>query len=194
MTGQAVFDSYEYTGARVAVDLVNALAVDHVSGRPAPDGGQDAHVDAVRAALSVDPASLDRFRPSDAAAFAALGRRLRGIVDALAAGDIDGAAGDLNAMLAEHPAHPHLAKEGGRWRLHHHPDDDALIPMWTAICAEALARAIGEGHENRVGTCAGSECDRAFLDESKNARRRFCTTACQSRVKAAAYRARQRTP
>jgi hypothetical protein len=28
----------------------------------------------------------------------------------------------INAMLADHPAHPHLAKAAGRWRLHHQPN------------------------------------------------------------------------
>ena len=32
--------------------------------------------------------------------------------------------------------------------------------------------------------------DRVYLDASKNGTRRFCSTACQNRVKAAAHRAR----
>ena len=100
------------------------------------------------------------------------------------------AASRLNVLLADHPAHPHLAKEGGRWRLHHHPVDAALVPMYTSICAEGLARIVGAGGGARLGTCEGPACDRVFADVSKNASRRFCSTACQNRVKAAAFRRR----
>jgi predicted RNA-binding Zn ribbon-like protein len=36
------------------------------------------------------------------------------------------------------------------------------------------------------------ECDRVFVDVSRNGTKRFCSTACQNRPKAAAFRARQR--
>ena len=103
-------------------------------------------------------------------------------------GAVDSAAARLNALLLQHPAHPHLAKEDGVWRLHHHPAEVELVPMWTAICAEALARVLGAGEAHRLGTCAA--CDRVFFDVTKNASRRFCSTTCQNRVKAQAYRHR----
>jgi predicted RNA-binding Zn ribbon-like protein len=103
---------------------------------------------------------------------------------------VDAAADHLNGLLAAHPAHPHLAKDDGRWRLHHHPADAALVPMATAICADALGRLIGAGAASRLGTCDSDRCDRVFLDGSKNASRRFCSTTCQNRVKAAAFRRR----
>jgi predicted RNA-binding Zn ribbon-like protein len=42
-----------------------------------------------------------------------------------------------------------------------------------------------------LGTCDSDDCDRVFLDESKNGSRRFCSTTCQNRVKPAAFRRRQ---
>ena len=74
------------------------------------------------------------------------------------------------------------------WRLHHHPADADLVPMATAICAEAVARVIGAGAADRLGTCGADECERVFLDGSKNGSRRFCSTTCQNRVKALARR------
>jgi predicted RNA-binding Zn ribbon-like protein len=65
--------------------------------------------------------------------------------------------------------------------------------MVTAICAEGLARAIGDDDGGRLGTCASDGCDRVFVDRSKNASRRFCSTTCQNRVKAAAFRRRRAT-
>jgi predicted RNA-binding Zn ribbon-like protein len=63
--------------------------------------------------------------------------------------------------------------------------------MTTAICAEGMARMIGADAGNRLGTCGSDDCERVFLDESKNASRRFCSTTCQNRVKAAAFRRRR---
>ncbi len=173
-------DSYADAGALAAVELVNALAV-----APTDDAmGQ------LRRILAVDPPSLDELRSSHVPGFTALAGRLHAVFTALADGDVDGAADRLNQLLLEHPAHPHLAKEDGRWRLHHHPVEADLVPMWTAICAEGLARVVGNGDAHRLGTCAA--CGRVFLDVSKNASRRFCSLTCQNRVKAAAFRARAR--
>jgi predicted RNA-binding Zn ribbon-like protein len=63
--------------------------------------------------------------------------------------------------------------------------------MWTSICAEALARLIGAGYAGRAGLCEDISCGRAFLDTSKNGSRRFCSTTCQNRIKAAAFRQRR---
>jgi predicted RNA-binding Zn ribbon-like protein len=69
--------------------------------------------------------------------------------------------------------------------------DIALVPMWSSICAEGMARMIGAGYGDRFGTCEAPDCDRVFFDLSRNASRRFCSTTCQNRVKAAAFRLRQ---
>jgi len=77
--------------------------------------------------------------------------------------------------------------------LHHHAVDAALVPMWTAICAEGLARMIGAGYSNRFHTCDANDCDCVFFDTSRNGSRRFCSTMCQNRTKTAAFRRRQAT-
>jgi len=187
MTGQQLFASDDQAGVRAAVDLVNAVTLEHASGRPVDAGDPLSRLATV---LAGDPPSLAALGPDDVPAFLALADHLRAVFDDLRDRDVDAAAGRLNDLLADHPAQPHLAREDGRWRLHHHPLDAALVPMWTSICAEGLARAIGDGHADRLGTCAGVDCDRAFLDASKNASRRFCSTACQNRTKAAAFRRR----
>jgi predicted RNA-binding Zn ribbon-like protein len=65
--------------------------------------------------------------------------------------------------------------------------------MWTSICAEAMARLIASGHAHRLGTCEDAECNRVFVDVSRNGSRRFCSTTCQNRIKTAAFR-RRRSP
>jgi predicted RNA-binding Zn ribbon-like protein len=190
MTGQAEIASYEEAGVGFAIDLVNALAIDHAFGRPIVDRDLFA---SIRQILEVDPPSLALLRKRHVDEFVELARQLRLVFGNLDRGDVDAAAGRLNTLLAAHPAAPHLAKEDGQWRLHHHPVDAALVPMMTAICAEGLARVIGTGGSHRLGTCGSAGCERVFLDESKNGSRRFCSTTCQNRVKAAAFRRRQVT-
>jgi predicted RNA-binding Zn ribbon-like protein len=184
VTGQVILDSYSDTGLLVAVELVNALA----SGR-AVDRGKAPPV--IARVLAVDRPSIDLLRDGDAPGFLRLARALRPVFQDLQHRDVDAAAARLNDLLSKHPAHPHLAKEQGRWRLHHHPADIALVPMWTATCAEAMARMLGAGHADRFGICEAPGCDRVFFDVSKNGSRRFCSTTCQNRVKAAAFRLRR---
>ncbi len=171
-----------------AVELVNQLTARDPEGRALP---KERVLHALTRILAVDPPSVARLSRADAPGFLALARSLRELFHDLDRGDVDGAAGRLNGLLSSHPAHPHLAKEDGRWRLHHHPSDVALVPMWTSICAEAMARMLGYGHADRFGVCAARDCDRVFFDHSKNGSRRFCSTTCQNRVKAAAFRRRE---
>jgi predicted RNA-binding Zn ribbon-like protein len=186
MTGQVDLDSYIDAGAIVAVDLINAFA----SERNTTDSPQ---AEVIEKILAVDPASVARLTGADVPGFIELAQRLRQIFQLLHREDVDEAAAILNAMLTAHPAFPHLAKDEGLWRLHHHPSDTELVPEWNSICAENLARLIGAGYENRFGICSAPECDRVFIDLSKNRSRRFCSIACQNRAKAAAYRQRQST-
>jgi predicted RNA-binding Zn ribbon-like protein len=177
-------DSYRDAGVFVAVDLVNAFVVD-------PSIDDPAAVEALGRTLAVDPPSVAQLGLAVVPAFRALAAELAEVFAALDRGDVDAAAVSLNRLLARHPAYPHLTREDGGWRLHHHPADAALIPMWTAICAEGLARLVGAGHADRLGTCARPGCGRVFVDVSKNGSRRFCSLACQNRVKTAAFRRRR---
>jgi predicted RNA-binding Zn ribbon-like protein len=178
------FDGTDATdvGLATSLALANELAVD-------PTGDAEA---TVRRILSIDPPSVEALHEGDIPAFIRLARRVEKIAVDVAEGDLDRAAHAVNEMLTEHSAHPHLAKQHGRWRLHHHPRDAEPLPMWTAIAADALARLIGSDHPHQLGQCSADDCARLYLDRSKNRSRRFCSTTCQNRVKAAAFRSRQR--
>ncbi len=184
MTGQLEFGSYSESGIGAVIDLVNDVAT------------VDASAAEIRAiltqVLAIDPPSVAELSDHHVPGFVELAGICHEVIRCLDAGDVDTAAGTVNDLLAEHPAHPHLSKEEGEWRLHHHPAEAALVPMWTSIAAEALANVIGTGRSDRLGTCAAPDCDRVFLDQSRNGSRRFCTTTCQNRVKAAAFRQRHR--
>ena len=181
-------DSYIDAGVFAAVTLVNGLTKGFAGGKSVDDIEP---LSVVRRALAVDPVSLSALTERDAPGFIALAERLREIFADLDRGDVHAAADRLNRLLAQHPASPHLAEENGVWRLHHHPADAALLPMWTSICAEGLARTIGAQGADRLGICMATNCDRVFVDGSKNASRRFCSTACQNRTKTATFRRRR---
>lgn len=184
---QIQLDSYENTGLRVALALVNDLVISRSRG-PALEGAAITHV--LRQALQDDPPSLSALRPAHRAGFLKLAHVLHAVVVHLEAGQIADAAQRLNALLAKHPANPHLALEDGVWRMHHHPAKTGLVEMWTSICAEALARLVGEGYATRLRCCEASDCGLAFIDVSRNDSRRFCSVRCQNRTKVAAYRRR----
>jgi predicted RNA-binding Zn ribbon-like protein len=187
VTGQADLDSYRDAGVLVSVDLVNELVVAQAEAAQ-PDR---ALLATLKRIFAIDPPSVAGVKAAHLPELVQLAQRLHAVFAGLAAGDVDAAARGLNELLARHPAQPHLAKEDGVWRLHHHPAEAPLVPMWTAICAEGLARVVGLPSAQRLGTCERPGCGRVFVDVSKNASRRFCSQACQNRVKAASFRARR---
>ena len=187
MTGQVKLDSYKDAGLLVSAELVNELALG--AERDNPSSAREA-VATLSRILMIDPPSVTALTQTHVPAFLALAQQLRDVFADLQRRDLDAAATTLNTLLAAHPAHPHLAKERGAWRLHHHPHDAPLVPMWTAICAAGLAEMISDGEARRLGTCDRADCGRVYVDVSKNASRRFCSLTCQNRVKVATFRER----
>jgi predicted RNA-binding Zn ribbon-like protein len=187
VTDQVKLDSYKDAGLLVSAGLVNELAPGVERDAPLP--AREA-VAGLSRMLAIDPPSVAALAQTHVPAFVALARQLRNVFADLHRRDIDTAAATLNELLGAHPAHPHLAKERGVWRLHHHPHDAPLVPMWTAICAAGLAEMIGDGEARRLGTCERADCGRVYVDVSKNASRRFCSLTCQNRVKVATFRER----
>ncbi|RZT83413.1 CGNR zinc finger protein [Pseudonocardia sediminis] len=121
--------------------------------------------------------------------------RLHTVFAAVEAGDLDAACATVNALIAETGAAPVLARHGeGPWHLHFHAADAGWARSWAASMATALAVVLGNPMHDRLGVCSAPECDRVFVDVSRNGTKRFCSTACQNRVKAAAFRARRREP
>jgi len=180
-------DSYKDAGLLVSEALVNEL--DSNDERAVAPSAREA-LAALAHILAIDPPSVAQLTQAHVPAFIALARHLRSVFADLHDRDVDAAAATLNELLAAHPAHPHLAKERGVWRLHHHPHEAPLVPMWTAICAAGLAEMIGDGEAQRLGTCERPDCGRVFVDVSKNVSRRFCSLTCQNRVKVALFRQR----
>jgi predicted RNA-binding Zn ribbon-like protein len=171
-----------------AAALVNALATSHAGGRAvAPPSDRDELRARAERVLQTDVSA------TEAEALRRLATRLRDVFAALDDGRPDDAAEALNLLLAGSGARPHLQREApGQWHLHFHGPDAGLVQGWTAGCATGLAYVLGSADVARLGICAAPACERVFLDTSRNGSRRFCSTPCQHRVKAAAYRARRR--
>lgn len=185
-----MFDSHVATLLDVSAALVNTLTDGTSRGRPytAPRDGD--LLTAVTAALPGEA----RVRPAAAAHLARTAEQLRLVFEAVEEQRIDAAAERLNSLLHATGARPQLDRVPGEpWQVHFHGADDTLAVGWSAGCATALALAIGSDLAGRLGVCRAPRCDRVYVDNSRNAARQFCSTACQSRVKAAAFRAR-RTP
>lgn len=185
------FNSHTDGVVRATVGLINALTPGERRGRP-----YEQPADQVAAVAEWLRAGYPSFRApttGEAAELVSLASRLRRVFDAVAAGDLDGAAGEVNGLLAETDARPLLSRHDGEpWHLHFHGPAGSMPGDWAASCATALAIVLGSEFHDRLGVCTAPHCDRVYVDVSRNGTRRFCSTACQGRVKTAAFRARTR--
>jgi predicted RNA-binding Zn ribbon-like protein len=174
----------------VAVQLANALTPGTAHGRPYfPPGGSDLTA-AATAALRAGTPRTREVTPEEADKFLAVAASVRAVFDAVAVGRTDDAAALVNQMLSDTGARPQLDRHDGEpWHLHFHSAEDSLVTGWAAGCATGLAVVLGSDLGGRLGVCTAPRCDRVYVDTSRNATRRFCSTACQNRVKAAAFRA-----
>jgi len=189
------FDSHINGVVLSAVALVNSVTPGWRGGRPVPALDGPELTAAVGEALTVgmrfdgDGEIVD---DTDARRIAALAGKLRAVVEDVDAGRVDDAAGRLNDLLRETEARPTLARHDGEpWHLHFHAADAPVAASWVAPMATGLAVMVGNPSIERLGICTASECDRVYVDTSRNGTRRFCSTTCQNRVKTAAFRARK---
>ena len=187
------FDSHVFNLVDDASRLVNELT-------PGLRGGHDVVVprgahraEAVAEALGGNGRRTPHVTHRQATALAEYAAQMRPVFEATDTGDLTEAARVLNQLLGATGARPQLdplATSG--YHVHFHGSTDGLATGWAAGCATGLALAIGTDLAGRLGVCEAERCDRVYVDTSKNARRRFCSTACQNRTKAAAFRQRQR--
>jgi predicted RNA-binding Zn ribbon-like protein len=182
------FGSHADRVLQLAVALVNALTPGFAGGRPAPE--PTAEQGRARAAAVVAlPLTAE-----EAEGLTRLARRLRPVFAAAEEGDLERAAGRVNGLLRAFRPRPYLARDGAEgWQLHYRSGTAGAEAAWGAGCATALATMVGGDSWRRLGVCSAPACDRVFVDLSRNGSRRFCSTACQNRTKAAALRVRRRT-
>jgi predicted RNA-binding Zn ribbon-like protein len=192
VTGQVNFNSHTDAVVAMAVELVNLLTEGERRGRRyLPPTGADrvARLDALFTAAGARREATG----SETAEIVHLAEQLRAVFERVAVGDLDSAAGQVNELLRVTGAHPALERHDGEpWHVHFHAADErSLAKGWAAGCATGLAIVLGGEYHDRLGVCTAPHCDRVYVDTSRNGSRRFCSTACQNRVKAAAFRERQ---
>jgi predicted RNA-binding Zn ribbon-like protein len=185
------FDSHTSDVVEYAITLINDVTPGERHGRPFPAPVGDALVAAVRNAVP-SARTTDLPTPADAVELAEWAGRLRHVVELVDTGDLDAACPELNRIMREAGAFPTLDRHDGEpWHLHFHSADAEWAASWAAPMATGLAVVLGNAVVDRLGLCNAPVCDRVYVDVSRNGTRRFCSTACQNRVKAAAFRARK---
>ncbi|MFC4584772.1 CGNR zinc finger domain-containing protein [Sphaerisporangium corydalis] len=91
----------------------------------------------------------------------------------------------ITARLTEHDGFP--------LHVHYFAPGASPAELLAADCGVALAQLLVEGEWERLRTCAAPDCDRVFVDESRNRSRVYCDSrTCGNRMHVAAYRARRR--
>ena len=185
------FDGHTLQVVEEAAALVNAMVPGERRGREYPPAADDAELRARADSVFYRTYGV-RTTGEQAEALAGLAARLRLVFDAVRAGDFDAAAELVNAMAREYDARPTLIRHDGEpWHLHFHAPGTPLVPGLGAGYAAGLAFVLGGEHADRIGVCSADSCDRVYVDVSRNGTKRFCSTACQNRVKTAVFRARR---
>ncbi|MGH3503450.1 MAG: CGNR zinc finger domain-containing protein [Nocardioidaceae bacterium] len=187
------FDSHIYRLTTAAAGLVNALTPGVAGGRAYPVPSGHNRRDLVAAALALEDGTRPRVTTEQAEEFVQAAAVLRAVFEHVQHGDPATAASSVNQLVRSTGAHPQVDYHpGDGWNVHFHGADDSLVTGWLAGCASGLALAVGSDFAGRLGVCEATRCDRVYVDASRNGAKRFCSTACQSRAKAAAFRVRHR--
>ena len=185
------FGSHTVGSVDLAVSLVNAIVPGESRGRvyPAADG-----VEELRGRAQAVP-GLTPGRPltdKETRGVAKIAEELHAVFAAAQDGDLDTAARLLNAMIVRYDARPTLLRHDNEpWHLHFHGPGAGVVEGIGGATSVALAFVFGSEYADRVGMCSAPSCDRVYVDVSRNGTKRYCSTACQNRVKAASFRARQ---
>ena len=105
---------------------------------------------------------------------------------------VDDAAAAVNRLLRETGARPQLNRvDGEPWQVHFHGSSNAYGSAGARAAPRRSRLAVGSELAGRLGVCGAPHCNRVYVDASRNSARRFCSAPCQSRVKAAVFRARR---
>jgi predicted RNA-binding Zn ribbon-like protein len=99
----------------------------------------------------------------------------------------------INRVLAEALARPRISGHDGLdWHLHYDAASATPLGQLAVTAAMGLAAALCSSGRERFGRCDGIACRDAYVDASRNNRRRFCSDGCANRAHVSAHRARRR--
>lgn len=180
------FTHYNDAPIAVAVDLINRFGT-----RPRAAAG---HGDEPLG----DPAEFLRDHAmDDAGVTGADAEHVRALADRLhevfVADNEAAAVAAINGALADAAARPCVTGHDGQdWHVHYETTGGGPLDQLAVTVAMGLAAVLCSGGIERFGRCDGSACRDAYVDTSRNNRRRFCTDGCANRAHVAAHRARRR--
>jgi predicted RNA-binding Zn ribbon-like protein len=186
VTCQVEFADYMGAPVQLAVDLVNSFdpvsGVDRLPDTAAVRAFMEAHRDHWAAVAEVDEADVTEVHA------------LRAALREVFAADDEARAGELlNGLIRRTGAQPRITgHDYQRPHLHFEPPDARFSRWLGAATSMGLAIVLCEFGGQRLGICGSATCRRAFVDTSKNRRKRYCSEACAHRESVAAFRRRQR--
>jgi hypothetical protein len=181
LLGGSVHDAAQRAADMLAVLLPRAG--NHLA--PGSAAEREAVIEVLRAhgeplPIEISPAELESLRQ------AALELR-----EVFTAADAAAAADRINGLLAGRAHPPRLTTHGGPsgWHLHVDSSDDAPWGEWFLTSSGlALAVLLTERQAPPAGICASPSCGRPFVNVGRGAARRYCSAACGTRERVAAYR------
>jgi predicted RNA-binding Zn ribbon-like protein len=170
------FNTYTVAGAHIAVWLVNHPAVEPAA-LAAELRRREVH-DALGTA-------------ADAAALRPWAARLREVFEATALADKSRLT---DVLLVAADCRPRLVSHGDGKPFHFHyaPVETGLAARVRALTAAGLGHVVDGGAGARLRACDRPGCEVAFIDTSRNGRRRFCSVRCANQVNVASHRQRRR--
>ena len=170
------FNTYTVAGAQIACWLAN---------NPRPDA--DALADLLAGYDVHQPVATQ----AQARALRPWAQQLSEVFGAPAVAD---KARHADALLIAARCAPRLVShgEGLPFHLHYAAVSTGLASRVKALTAAGLAHIIDDGDGTRLQVCQRPDCGTAFLDTSRNGRRRFCGIRCANQVNVARHRDRKR--
>ncbi|WUG94931.1 CGNR zinc finger domain-containing protein [Streptomyces violaceus] len=101
----------------------------------------------------------------------------------------------VNDLLREATIRPWVTTHDGlQPHLHFVPDSAEVLSRVKAVTAGGLAFVLCWEGGARLGRCMRSECGRAYVDTSRNGRRRYCTARCGNTEAVMRHRSRHSRP
>lgn len=208
VTCQVDFTNYTSHSVHFAVDLVNTIHP--VTGQDTLEtkadlshflmaheetirmSAEEAHADPQVTDLYLEAVHMWQVTEDDVAQVRVLRGPLRAVFER-ASSDQQAIAALLNEQLHIYGAIPRLSWHHGPLHLHFE-SAEAGVAHWLAVTAlMGLVVVLCDYGADRFGICASESCRAAFIDTSKNTRKRYCSEACAHRESVAAFRARRRS-
>ncbi|MFD9438433.1 CGNR zinc finger domain-containing protein [Streptomyces sp. NPDC060006] len=101
----------------------------------------------------------------------------------------------VNDLLVEATIRPWVTTHDGlQPHLHFVPDEADVLSRVKAVTAGGLAFVLCWEGGARLGRCRRPECSRAYVDTSRNGRRRYCSARCGNTEAVMRHRSRNAQP